>query len=52
MVGLWYRHSGKMNRSGIVNTRCMLDIGVSRAGMVFSLELDTYELGSVVGEKR
>ena len=33
MVGFWYRDGGKVGRSCIVNTRCMLDIAVSREAM-------------------
>ena len=52
MVGFWYRDGGKVGRSCIVNTRCMLDIVVSREAMDTIFELRTYKLSSVVEVKR
>lgn len=39
MVGLWYSDGGKVGRSCIVNTRCMLDIAMSGEAMVLVLSL-------------
>jgi hypothetical protein len=50
MISLWYRNCWKMNRSGKINSRCMLNMQILAQMLEHYLESITYKLGSVVDE--
>jgi hypothetical protein len=49
VINLWYGDRWHMNRSGKVNTRCMLYVAMIRAARRHHFEAGTYKLGSVRG---